>query len=456
MIKKTVFFSLVVTSITQCIVTNGTLNQLYGSNGQNATTLATPRVYDSLSVIDATSYSGPDRESYVSKYIVLGSSANQLALLSYFQDGIPEQNFGDAGIFLDSRFAISTAATGSARSASMILLNQQLIVTATNNVTGDIIITKYNLNGTPTSDNYLVQVALEAPGSSTGIAARAGRTNPQIVVTANTTTGRLIFIDGSTTSVISPSFGFDALFNDIKIQFDGKIVVVGTADFGISTAFFAARFLATGALDTTFGNGNGYQTTAIGGGGRASTLAIQADGKIVVTGVSQTGKVAAVRYTNDGKLDASFGTQGIVTTIFDASDSVRINIQDDGKLLLSSTPAGIAFSNVRLESNGSLDNSFGSAGAQTGQIFGAASALGSASVAGTVSSVGTTVSVSPIPLLPLSTGPIQITMFNAGTSATQVLTQSTVVDQTTPPFLPAPLLAFFGGLPGLGAPIVLQ
>ena len=77
----------------------------------------------------------------------------------------------------------------------------------------------------------------------------------------------------------------------IAVDADGKIVVVGsTTSTGTSSNVFVARLLASGALDTSFGQGNdgtpdGVVNLSFGDDndfGRA--VALQADGKIIVAG----------------------------------------------------------------------------------------------------------------------------------------------------------------------------
>src|SRR5262245_5989332 len=74
-----------------------------------------------------------------------------------------------------------------------------------------------------------------------------------------------------------------------------------------------------GALDPTFGTG-GKVTTDFGGNSAARTVTVQADGHILTAGVAFVNGItdfALARYNSDGTLDASFGTNGIVTTAFD-------------------------------------------------------------------------------------------------------------------------------------------
>ncbi len=105
------------------------------------------------------------------------------------------------------------------------------------------------------------------------------------------------------------------------IQNDGKIVVAGwSTDSSINYSFAVARFNSNGTLDNTFGT-NGTARTFIHGGDstndKAYSVAIQTDGKIVVAGysVDTTGgtsyaSFALARFNSNGTLDNTFGTNG--------------------------------------------------------------------------------------------------------------------------------------------------
>jgi uncharacterized delta-60 repeat protein/CSLREA domain-containing protein len=151
----------------------------------------------------------------------------------------------------------------------------------------------------------------------------------------------------------------------VAIQPDGKIVVAGSARLDTTNRGLAvARYDSNGNLDNTFGSG-GKVTTDFGGnldGGYAVT--IQPDDKIVVAGsaiVSETNDFALARYNSDGSLDNSFGTGGMVTTDFDGGHDYgrAITIQPDGKIVVvgnTSVDGDDDFALARYNVDGSLDN----------------------------------------------------------------------------------------------------
>jgi len=155
----------------------------------------------------------------------------------------------------------------------------------------------------------------------------------------------------------------------IKIQNDGKLIVGGYTYSSDTHDFALVRYNTDGSLDTSFGTG-GIVITDFGDSDWLWSTAIQVDGKIVIGGYTESldvDRFVLARYSIDGTLDQAFGNGGIVTTEVDsgASYGYSVAIQPDGKILL----AGEAFranqydfALVRYNSNGSLDNGFGTNG----------------------------------------------------------------------------------------------
>jgi len=130
-----------------------------------------------------------------------------------------------------------------------------------------------------------------------------------------------------------------------------------------------------GTLDASFGT-NGKVTTDFGGTFAAAlTLAAQADGKILAAGVAGFNggtDFALARFNANGTLDASFGTSGKVTTAFDFPGSFdrvfTVVLQPDGKFVAVGSTVINQFANfalARFNANGTLDASFGTGGIVT-------------------------------------------------------------------------------------------
>ncbi|WP_407933266.1 delta-60 repeat domain-containing protein [Aequorivita sinensis] len=69
----------------------------------------------------------------------------------------------------------------------------------------------------------------------------------------------------------------------------------------------------------------------------ATDVALQADGKIVISGYTWdniTGDIFALRLNTDGTFDNSFGSNGVALVENGSDVSEAITIQDDGKVLV--------------------------------------------------------------------------------------------------------------------------
>lgn len=133
---------------------------------------------------------------------------------------------------------------------------------------------------------------------------------------------------------------------------------------------------ADGDLDTTFGTG-GKVVTNFGADDRIFSSVLQSDGKIIVAG-SSNNNFAVARYNTNGDLDTSFDTDGLDPIDFGSTDSAEAAaIQSDGKIVVAGT-SGNDFALARLNTDGSLDTSFGNNGkviTDLGSAFEAAYAL---------------------------------------------------------------------------------
>ncbi len=176
---------------------------------------------------------------------------------------------------------------------------------------------------------------------------------------------------GTSGKVITAIGAGNDLCNSVAIQNDGKIVATGYSRSGSYNVFATVRYNIDGTLDADFGTG-GIVTTDIGTkNDQASAVKIQSDGNIVVVGstMSTQQDIAVVRYTSSGALDGAFGTGGIVTvSLVTGTDyGSAAAIQNDGKIVIAGSSLN-DFALVRLNSNGSLDTDFDSDGKVTTSI----------------------------------------------------------------------------------------
>lgn len=149
------------------------------------------------------------------------------------------------------------------------------------------------------------------------------------------------------------------------VQSDDKILIAG----GAGNNFGLARFKSNGKVDSTFGNnGKATGTTDPDASEGCNGIALQQDGKIVVSSSGTDNQhFILARYTSDGHLDQSFGTNGIVKTIWgNWIQYPKLSVQSDGKIIAGGqgyiSGQTRDFVLIRYNSNGSLDNTFGAFG----------------------------------------------------------------------------------------------
>ena len=185
--------------------------------------------------------------------------------------------------------------------------------------------------------------------------------------------------------MLDPVFDFDGKITDsfaevgedLCVQPDGKILVVGSLNNG-STGFVIARYNVDGSIDESF-NSSGTQSIVIGTSAYATCIQLQDNGKIIIGGFAELGgfdEFAIARLNSDGTLDNSFNLNGIVTTSISSKDDRArgMSIQTDGKIVVTgesyreSSTGGADrydFATVRYNLDGSLDNSFNNSGIVT-------------------------------------------------------------------------------------------
>ncbi|VAX30947.1 hypothetical protein MNBD_NITROSPIRAE01-42 [hydrothermal vent metagenome] len=127
----------------------------------------------------------------------------------------------------------------------------------------------------------------------------------------------------------------------------------------------SAMITVSSTLNASFGT-NGTVTTAFGGIDTIKAMALQSDGKRVVGGASLDGTktdFALARYHVNGTLDTSFGQNGVVTTSFGGSAGINaLAIQADGKIVAGGNTDEFqngAFALARYLADGTLDPTFG-------------------------------------------------------------------------------------------------
>lgn len=157
------------------------------------------------------------------------------------------------------------------------------------------------------------------------------------------------------------------------VQSDGKPVVAGSVSLTPGDwDFTMVRYTTTGALDTTFSGDGKAQFNlgqgSLGAGSSDSLLAIaqQSTGKFVLFGSYNNNYFGMIRVNTDGSLDTTFGTSGVVTGDI-VSTAGTMAIQPDDKIVAVGSKGGVTpqFLVMRYNADGSLDTTFGTNGVVT-------------------------------------------------------------------------------------------
>ena len=184
------------------------------------------------------------------------------------------------------------------------------------------------------------------------------------------TNGLLDSSFGTNGKVFSDSSTYWDFFT-MNLQINGKIIAGQMKRDG---NFVPTRYSENGSKDSSFGyNGEGSKIYLFVNNDQL----VQSDGKIIFVGNFYIGNrsfIEIVRYNPDGSLDNNFGLSGIVKLDFNNNYDYgkSIQIMPNGKMLigcsinLSNSPQFTQnYAIIRLNANGTIDNSFGTNGLVT-------------------------------------------------------------------------------------------
>ena len=188
-------------------------------------------------------------------------------------------------------------------------------------------------------------------------------------VPAQTAPGDLDLSFGNRGSVMYRHNDRTDSFRSVVTQSDGRILAAGIN--GINQ-IIVLRYNPGGTLDTSFADG-GIYTSYLGTYSLISEMVLQSDGKIIIAGYTTIANADTayliLRLNFNGSLDESFGNNGLVVTNHSITrDFINdIAIQSDGKIIVTGSYddrglAGGDIGVVRYQANGTLDTSFGVGG----------------------------------------------------------------------------------------------
>lgn len=236
-------------------------------------------------------------------------------------------------------------------------------------------------NDADTIDNYYFALNLQSDGKIL-----VGGSNQDQTTTENTFWVKRYNANGTIDNTFGNN-GSAEVFNNlsdygyipnVSIQADGKILISFGADSGIPGV---TRLNADGSLDNTFGT-NGLANPGNGINGLFYSYVKALDnGKLLVAayindilGSGYTSEIIVYGLNSNGTADLAFGVNGKFNYTLPGQDLAiqNLNLQSDGKIIIggynydpNSSSADTKVMLIRLLTNGSPDNTFGTQGVAT-------------------------------------------------------------------------------------------
>jgi uncharacterized delta-60 repeat protein len=321
----------------RALLSAGFLDTTYGGTGMVFTPVNSPSLWAGGGNLVAAQ---SDNKVIAVAAFPTKTAAGQIEVARYNVDGSLDSTFGRGGI---ATIAIKSSVDSFA--FAVVIQSDGKIVVAGDNVTNnkfqyyDYLVARLNTNGT---------LDTSFGGGS-----------------------------GYVTTRLAPSSGY-AEVTTMALQSNGEIVVAGLVSISGGSPYetVLVRYNANGSLDTTFGNGGEvtYSGMAVGFPGRSCTgtdLAIDSSGRIDLGGLLPVGssqQPGVVRYLANGTLDPNFGSSGVAYLPSPMTWGASLALQSTGEIVVcgkGNNGSGNFGAIERLNSDGSVDTSFGTSGVYT-------------------------------------------------------------------------------------------
>ena len=351
---------------------DGTVDTGFANNGETATLSYMVEAKDAIELLDG------DR-------VVIGRTAAGEIVLSRSQsNGALDESFdGDSGT--GDGIVINQPRRVSSQTSVQTLLTQDdgktIAIGYANNGDRDIALTRYLHDGQLDVSFGSNGVTFLGGSGSDDTAQHAIWQGDKILVAGRM--GGYAFVarfhhDGALDSSFGNNgyrlvaSGTGTVFSQLQLLPDGRIFAVGEWRQDTDTDFFAAMFSADGALDTGFAS-NGFNHYPLLGQEYARG-ALAVNGRFLLVGATRTNfsssySLRVLRINSDGAVDTSFGNNGIMSYSLSNPSIGQVITDHNGKALISGSSASDMFA-MRLNSNGSVDASFGSQGIATFDVNG--------------------------------------------------------------------------------------
>ena len=316
------------------------------------------------------------------KIIIAGNTDNTtMAAVRYKSNGIIDSTFGTAG-----KATLSFFSAGVGVGSVAIQSDQKIVLGgyAYSNFHFNITLVRFNTNGTLDntfngtgsvtldlgnySEIYSVKIETDQKIIAAGSLFNNSGNNDFIVARFNPD-GSLDNTFNSVGTVITDFGNSNDAANSIIELPDGKLCVAGSSFNGINNDFALVEYNSDGSLNNSFGSFGKVKTDINNSEDNGNSILMQTDGKLIISGTTYNGSnhdFAVVRYNSNGTLDDNFGTAGKVVTDFNNSEDNAGSsaIQSDGKIVVAGYTNGLYtdFAAVRYNTDGTIDNSFGTNG----------------------------------------------------------------------------------------------
>jgi uncharacterized delta-60 repeat protein len=266
------------------------------------------------------------------RLVVAGERNGDVALARYLADGTEDASFSDdghtrtdLGFHYDSAQGIALTPEGEILVAASGGFEHPYVLRYHPNGRLDRTFSGDGIARTPIKGNAGFEEILVQPD---GKIVAVGTSSERCILARYRRDGRLDRTFGKDGVVVARG---DILVRGGALQPDGKILAVGYC-FNDRWRACLHRFRPNGAVDASFGGGDGRVTTEAGLSAFGEDVALQSDGKIVVVGSQDDLQALAIRYESDGSLDPDFGSGGIV--VMDAEHWYAVAVPDDGAIVV--------------------------------------------------------------------------------------------------------------------------
>jgi uncharacterized delta-60 repeat protein len=327
------------------------------------------------------------------RIVVAGKAATRIAVARFTADGALDTSFG-ASMPTNGKAILSTGALATTSAEAFAVAVQpadgKIVLAGSSTqashdrttlvrlLSGGALDATFGMGGvvttplSPQSDNDQAQ-GLALQGDGRIVVAGTVRTNARRdLLVARYTTSGVVDTTFSGDGIVRLDLGADKDEDGyaVALDADGRILVAGSAAPGASSDFLVARFTSAGALDASFGDGGVVTIDFSSRTDVARALAPLPDGRILVVGESTTndsGFFALARLDEDGELDDSFGTAGrVLTAIGDRALARAVTLHPRGRFTVAGRvrlTANFDFAAAQYRKDGNLDPTFGTAGA---------------------------------------------------------------------------------------------